>query len=228
MRIENNNIATIPTDIVIVLLELLLVGGFQDFFNFFIVWSRTQREVVITSLLDKFPLRSLYKYGCRGSPADMLCFDNFFRIAENLGIGDAVLYRRSRAIIYGTGNIDGHFTVLDTLSANNHFLCMVGNFILRSLYKQGNNVGTLQVLIRVVNHPNYQDFIVPAVNHLSDIHSYILFPELVDAVDIEACCPIHSTCVKVFLEEKCPPATNCLFCKIAFMLTVFARKPLVN
>ena len=39
---------------------------------------------------------------------------------------------------------------MNLLSANNHFLGMVGNFILRSLYKQGNNVGTLQVLIRVV------------------------------------------------------------------------------
>ncbi|KAL1826127.1 hypothetical protein ACET3Z_012905 [Daucus carota] len=188
MRIENNNIATIPTDIVIVLLELLLAGGFQDFYNFFMAWSQTQRAVVITSLLEKYPLRTLYKYGCRGSPADMLCFDNFFRIAENLGIGDAILYRRCRAIIYGAGDIDAHFTVLDTLSGNNHFLAMVGNFILRSLYKQ----------------------------------------ELVDAVDIEACCPIHSTCVKVSLENQCPSRQNCLFCNIALMVTVFTRKPLAN
>ncbi|WOG95296.1 hypothetical protein DCAR_0414608 [Daucus carota subsp. sativus] len=228
MRIENNNIATIPTDIVIVLLELLLAGGFQDFYNFFMAWSQTQRAVVITSLLEKYPLRTLYKYGCRGSPADLLCFDNFFRIAENLGIGDAILYRRCRAIIYGAGDIDAHFTVLDTLSGNKHFLAMVANFILRSLYKQGTNGATLQVLIRVLNHPNYQDLIGPAVNHLSDIHSYIIFPELVDAVDIEACCPIHSTCVKVSLENQCPYTQNCLFCNIALMVTVFTRKPLAD
>ena len=97
MRIENNNIATIATDIVIVLLELLLVGGFQYFYDFFIAWSQTQRAVVITSFLEKFPLCTLNKYGSRVSPADMLCFHNFFRIAENLEIGDAILYRRCRA-----------------------------------------------------------------------------------------------------------------------------------
>lgn len=126
MRIVNNNIESLPIDVILVLLQLLLAGGFENAFNFFIAWARTQRPSVIYSLLKEFPLRLVYKFGALGSDGDKASFDRFFLIAERLGIPDAILYRRCTDILRGVGNIDLHLTTLNGLGRNGHFkICLV-------------------------------------------------------------------------------------------------------
>lgn len=56
---------------------------------------------------------------------DKACFNQFFRIAENLGIYDAILYRRCHTILSETGNINCHFTALHALTRNGHFMLQI-------------------------------------------------------------------------------------------------------
>ncbi|KAK1387916.1 hypothetical protein POM88_016094 [Heracleum sosnowskyi] len=44
MKSENNNVGTLPIDMIVTLMKLLVVESFKDFFNFFIAWARTQRS----------------------------------------------------------------------------------------------------------------------------------------------------------------------------------------
>lgn len=85
MKLVNNNIETLPIDMIVVLLKLLVIEIFQDFYNFFIAWARTQWTSAIVLLLESFPLRDLYNFHQFGSPSDVTCFDQFFRFSEQLG-----------------------------------------------------------------------------------------------------------------------------------------------
>ncbi|KAL8095118.1 hypothetical protein AgCh_036539 [Apium graveolens] len=75
MRLSNNNVESLPTDMVRLLMQNLVNSGFESAFNFFIAWARTKRAYVILALLEGFPLCSLYKYRDKDSDADKASFD---------------------------------------------------------------------------------------------------------------------------------------------------------
>lgn len=108
MRVDNN-IQTLPTYIIGMLMCLLLHKEFEDYFNVFGVWVRIQRPSMILSLLNELHLCAMYKFGNMGVDADKTCFLRF-HIAEELGVTDAILYRRFREILRRSGNVDAHFT----------------------------------------------------------------------------------------------------------------------
>ncbi|KAK1394836.1 hypothetical protein POM88_013892 [Heracleum sosnowskyi] len=132
---------------------LVLDGGFEKKFNLFVAWARTQRPNAILSLLEGLPVRALYKFGNIGSDADKSCFHRFFRRAENLGVADAILYRRCRDLLCGAGNLDAHFTAIVALARNGHFTTMVANFIVRNLYMLDYVVDAVEDLLSIYQHP---------------------------------------------------------------------------
>lgn len=134
---------------VILLMQYLLTWGFKSVFNFFIAWARTQRVPVIHALLEGFSICSLYKFGDMGCHADNECFDRFIHIAENLGIVDAILYRRCRVILCASRNIDSYFSALDALTCSGHYMYLVAKFIIRSLYRQEASAPTIQALVGI-------------------------------------------------------------------------------
>ena len=69
----SNNLQAMPFDILAVLLKLLLPFGFEAFYTFLKAWSQSERSNMIIRLLDSLPVRSLYKYGSVGTPADIAC-----------------------------------------------------------------------------------------------------------------------------------------------------------
>lgn len=42
MKIENNDLGSMPLDMITLIMKSVLIGGFQDFFNFFIAWAQTK------------------------------------------------------------------------------------------------------------------------------------------------------------------------------------------
>ncbi|KAK1365938.1 hypothetical protein POM88_041499 [Heracleum sosnowskyi] len=65
MKAINNNIETLPTDIISLLMFLVLDGCFEKKNNLFVAWAMTQRPAAILSLLEGLSVRAR----CR----DLLC-----------------------------------------------------------------------------------------------------------------------------------------------------------
>ncbi|KAK1398558.1 hypothetical protein POM88_008421 [Heracleum sosnowskyi] len=145
----------------------------------------------VIHLLEAFPVRDLYRPRILLTQSDVTCFNRFVGIGENLRIYDAILYARSRDIICGSGNIDGHLTQVDLLAANGHFLSMNRRYILSAL------------------------------THLRDMKSCIKVSSTVKDVDINPTCIIHPKVAKALFTYTRKPADDCLFCNIAAMLKVF-------
>lgn len=125
MKIENNVLGSMSLDMIIVMMKRVLLGGFEDFFNFFKAWAQTKRVSDIVHLLEEFPVRELYPFRLAGSEADTISFDRFIKIGEALKISDAILYARCRDIICGVGNLDGHLFELNALGSCGYILSMI-------------------------------------------------------------------------------------------------------
>ncbi|KAK1383680.1 hypothetical protein POM88_021415 [Heracleum sosnowskyi] len=227
MKSENNNVGTLPIDVIVTLMKLLVVDSFKDFFNFFIAWAQTQRRSVIIVLLDNFPLRDLYKFRQIGGPSDATYFDRFFRIGEELRINDAIFYGRCREIVCGFGNIERHFTVVDEMAMTGQFLYMVGKFVLRNVYKkQRSSVSTVDDLKCLRSHPHYRMSITRALKVLQSIYWTMVVCNSAPKVDIQATCGLHTLDSKALLlngSNGCGMIEDCLFCDIATLLNVFTN-----
>ncbi|KAK1357132.1 hypothetical protein POM88_050388 [Heracleum sosnowskyi] len=209
MRLTNNNIKTLPTDIISLLMFLVLNGGFENCFNFSVAWARTQRPAVIVSLLDGLPVRALYKFGNIGSDADKTCFYRFFRIVGDLGVADAILYRRCREIICGSGNIDGHFTVIAALARSGHFMQMVANFIVRNLYMVDYDADVVEALLGIYQHPEYKNGLAAALTHVESIYTSVGRPEITTKSTFGVMCHIHASENKMLLLNGYTGAHDC-------------------
>ncbi|KAK1382509.1 hypothetical protein POM88_020244 [Heracleum sosnowskyi] len=226
MKPVNNNVGTLPIDMIVTLLKLVVVESFQDFFNFFIAWARTQRRSAIVALLEYFPLRDIYQYRQIGGPSDSPYFDRFFRISEQLRINDAIFYGRCRDIVCGAGNIERHFTVLGEMAETGHFLYVVGLFVLRNLYKnQRSSVSTVDDLKALRSHPHYRMSIVRALKDLRSIYWTMVVCNRAPELYIQATCCLHSLDSKGVLDgcNGCGMVQECLFCDIATLLNVFTN-----
>lgn len=107
------------------LMQYLLTFTFESSFNFFIAWCRTQRAPTIHRLC------SLYKFGHTGSSVNKACLDRFFRIAANSGFADAIVYKSCWAILSASGNIDIHFSALDSVASGGHYMSLAANSIVQ-------------------------------------------------------------------------------------------------
>lgn len=67
---EPDDIETLPTYIIGILMGLILVRGFESYFNFFVAWAKTQNPAVILSLLEGLHVRAMYKFCNKGGDAD--------------------------------------------------------------------------------------------------------------------------------------------------------------
>ncbi|KAK1387914.1 hypothetical protein POM88_016092 [Heracleum sosnowskyi] len=222
MKIENNNLGSLPIDMIIVIMKLLLSSGFEDFFNFLKALAQTQRMSAVIHLLEEFLVRDLYMPRILATQSDVTCFNRFVGIGENLRIYDAILYARSRDIICGFGNIDGHLTEVDLLAANGHFLSMVGKFILGILYKKESCSDiTVEAIVCIYKHPHNRRYILSALTHMRDMKSCIKVSSTAKDVDINPTCIIHPKVANALFTYTRKPADDCLFCNIAAMLNVF-------
>lgn len=176
MKFANNNIETLPLDVIVMLMELLSASGFENCFNFFVAWARTQRPAVIMSLLEGLPLHSMLKFGNMGGDADKACFQRFINIAANLGFADAILHRGLREILYGHGNIGASVAAINGLADNGHFVSTIARF-----------------LVTICQHPDYITGLVPAFNHLGAIYSSLRSRQIRTESSVELGCPIHSS-----------------------------------
>ncbi|KAK1360976.1 hypothetical protein POM88_045450 [Heracleum sosnowskyi] len=223
MRLVGNNVETLPTDVIGILMEVLSAGGFEDCYNFFVAWARTQRSSAILALLNGLPLRAMYKLANAGGEVDKACFNRFFRIAEGLGVADAVLYGRYRDILRGMGNTDAHIFTIGALADRGHFISMVANFTVRLLYKQDSAVKTLKLLVDISEQREYKNGIGPVLVNLKSIFAAT---EQSDEVRSECFgtvgCLIHSSTNNVILEKEHIKVPDCLFCLISGMLNVFS------
>lgn len=223
MKLVGNNIETLSIDMIVTLLKLLVVESFQDFYNFFIAWARTQRTSAIILLLESFPLRDLYKYRQLGTPSDLTCFDMFFRITEELRINDAIFYARCRHILTGEGNMENHFAVLDDLASTGQLLYMVGRFILKNLYKKlDTSATTLEDYTAIQSHPYYRMNIASALTQIQKIKQSVVVSHTGPQIYFVALCLIHSTVNEV------PPIMHgitkeCVFCNITTLLNRFMK-----
>ncbi|KAK1370446.1 hypothetical protein POM88_036538 [Heracleum sosnowskyi] len=221
----NSNIGSLPTELIVSIMQSVVLGGFKDFFNFFVAWSQTQKVAVVVKLLDEFPVRELYKFRNSGGDADTNSFDRFFRIGEQLRISDAVLYQRCRDIFRGVGNIDAHLEVLDGLASSGHFLSMVAVFILRNLYREPNRVYTLVDIVRIFNHPGYERLIKPTLAYLKHLYSSIHGLDILNKPKVEPSCILHHSVIvtDVALLKGSRAREKCLFCDLAVILNVFCN-----
>ena len=73
MSYENNNLANMPLDMVIIIMKSVLEDGFGSFFNLFKSWGQSKRDSVIIYLLNQFPVCDLYPL--RLTSNDVECFD---------------------------------------------------------------------------------------------------------------------------------------------------------
>lgn len=196
MRLSNNNVESMPIDMVMLLMQYLLTFGFESVFNFFIAWCRTQRPPTIHMLLEGFPLRSLYKFCHMGSSADKACLDRFFRIAANLGFADAIVYRSCRAVLSASRDIDNHISALGAVACGGHYMSLAANFIAQSLYQyEGHEIAT-------------------ALTHLGSLFSSVGCPEDVAEARARPVCPIHPTDINMVPQSNGVVLKGCLFCTI--------------
>ncbi|KAK1396544.1 hypothetical protein POM88_006407 [Heracleum sosnowskyi] len=218
MRLVGNNVETLPTDIIGMLMEVLSAGGFEDCYNFFVAWARTQRPSAILALLNGLPLRAMYKLANAGGASDKACFNRFFRIAKGLGVADAVLYERCRDMLCGWGSSEAHIISIGALADRGHFMSMVANFTVRLLYKQDSTVKTLQLLVDISEHREYKNGIGPVLVHLKSIFSVA---EQSDEIRSECFgrvgCLIHSSANNVKPQNEHMIVQDCLFCLISGM-----------
>lgn len=223
MKLVNNNIETLPIDMILVLLKLLIVESFQDFYNFFIAWARTQRTSAIVILLESMPLRDLYKFRI-GSPSDVTCFDRFFRISEQLRINDGIFYARCRHIVTGGGNIENHLTILDDLASTGQLLYMVGKFIFKNLYKtRDTSRCMLEDVAAIRSLPYYRMNIVPALAQIRNIKESVEIRNNLPEICIVALCPNHSIGLELSGHDLSGLTEECLFCNIAALLNVITK-----
>ncbi|KAK1396107.1 hypothetical protein POM88_005970 [Heracleum sosnowskyi] len=210
-----NNVECLPIDMIITIMQLLLGSGFEGFFNFFIAWARSQRPCAIGSLIAEFPVCALYKFGAVGSVTDKLCFARFFRIAERLGNADAILYARCKAILRGEGSAEVHFTVLNGLANEGHFLSMIGNISLHNRYYPDAYGEILRGLSAVFNHPYYNNFIVPALTDLRSLKTAISAIEIGHEAESVSGCPIHLIGLESGVNAGHGIRWGCLMCSIS-------------
>lgn len=225
MKLENNNLGTLPLDLIVSLMKLVLGVRFKDFYNFFMAWAQTQRRPGIVLLLEHFPLRDVYNSRQVAATEDVNYFDRFFRIAEQLRIKDAIFYARCSDILCGVGNLERHLTVLDNLALSREFLYMIGNFVFKVLYKkQGMSARTLQELVAIRHHPYYRMSIAPSLTHLKSIKHSVAVSKISPEIYFGVTCAFHDMDLKRVQENGvnvCGMSDECLFCHIAVMLNVF-------
>ncbi|KAK1394748.1 hypothetical protein POM88_013804 [Heracleum sosnowskyi] len=218
-KLSSVSLQSLPIALIVSIMHQVLVGGFEDFFNFFIAWSQTQRPIVIVRLLEEFPLREIYKYGNIGSMGDIVCFNRFFNIVDRLIVADAIIYTSCRNLIAGVGSSDDHFLVLDRLTFEGHFSSMVANIIFRFFSRKNKKGPTLQALVGIYNRPYYERDLVVALNYIQVIWSTVGDSEIVIKVDIEASCAAHGGGSKVDIEAS---IEECLFCSHAMIVNSFS------
>ena len=87
-----SNLGHVPIDIIIIVMKKVVSVSFTDFFNLFKAWARAQRRSTVVRLMEALPLHDLYWYADAGSAADTSSFRQFFGIAVDLGMDDAILF----------------------------------------------------------------------------------------------------------------------------------------
>lgn len=219
--VRENNVETLPNDVIIVIMKHLLGVGFESFFNFFISWARSQRPATISSLLLEFPVCTLWKFGIGGTVADRVCFDRFFSIAERLGNADARFYQRCISILRGSGSIQVHLQVLNGLAHEGHFLSMIGYTSLCYVYQVESAANTLMGLSLIFSHPYYNNQIIPALGAIRAVKAGIGGTEAGHERDFENGCPGHGAGLVQFKAVGPMTSEECAICRIVEILNVF-------
>ena len=221
---SNIGMDTLPLDIISLFLKTVLATGFEDFFNLLKAWARSQRRHLIVRLFEDLPVSSLYKFGAMGSASDISAFLQFMKAAEEMGIGDAIVYRSCLNLFSGSGSTEASFAALDDLGGRGHFLAKVANWILKNLYRRHTSVTALHALVDIHRDPYYSHRIVRAVACIKVIHSSVESSKVVHVAEMKTCCPIHSNVGQDLFIIGCVEAEVCIFCELACMLNSFVRK----
>ena len=220
---SNRGMETLPLDIISLFLKSALATGFDGFFNLLKAWARSQRRHLIVKLSEDLPISSLYKFGDMGSVSDISAFHQFMNVAEEMGIGDAIVYRSCLNLFSGSGSTEASFAALADLGGRGHFLAKVANWIQKNLYRRHTSVTALHGLVDIHRDPYYCHRIVRALASIKVIYSSVESSKLVHVVEMKTCCPIHSNDGDDLFIIDCVEAELCIFCELACMLNSFVR-----
>ena len=101
-------------------------------------------------------------------------------VAEEMVIGDAIVYQRCRNIFFGFGNTEASYAALDELSSS--FLAKIANWILKSIYHRHTSLSAWHALADIHRSPYYSRRIGPALASIKVIYSSIEGSLLVPAI----------------------------------------------
>ncbi|WOH09900.1 hypothetical protein DCAR_0729360 [Daucus carota subsp. sativus] len=218
----DNSIQTLPLDIVSLLLRTVLAAsGFADFYSMLKAWAQAQKKHLILRLLEDFPISGLYRFGNVGSMSDKAAFQQFMIVAEEMDIGDAIVYQRCVNIFLGFRNIEASYAALDELSSRGHFLAKIASWLLKILYRRHTSLSALHALVDIHRSPYYAHRIGPALASIKVIYSSIRGSHTLPTVEKKICCPIHSSGGEEFVAIERLQAGLCIFCELACMLNMF-------
>ena len=146
---------------------------------------------MIFGLLDKLPVRSLYKYGNVGTHANIACFHRFIGVGVHLRVADAIVYACCRDLIRLDGDFEANFDALTKVANDGHFLGKFANFILSIMYGRHTSLSGLEALVDLHKSPHYRFQIGGAVSSIELIFSSISPSCAAAEVANKIGCPFH-------------------------------------